>query len=83
MVFLVSLVIIGGIKRIGTVTEKIVPFMCGVYLLISLFVLVHFYDRIPGAFASILSGAFTPSAAYGGGMAFQVNQSLNAISSTG
>ena len=66
VLILVSIVIIGGIKRIGTVAEKIVPFMCGIYLLIALYVLFYHFKQIPQAFLSILSGAFMPSAAYGG-----------------
>ena len=66
MAALVATVIIGGIKRIGTVTGKIVPFMCGIYVLISLYILISLSDRIPAAFSAIISGAFTPSAAYGG-----------------
>ncbi len=64
--FLVAIVILGGIKRIAATAEKIVPFMCGVYVLASLFILVTHYDHIPAAFGAIVSGAFTPGAAYGG-----------------
>lgn len=66
MAILVGLVIIGGIKSIAKVTEKIVPFMCGIYCLAALGVIFNFYDRIPGVFQLILSEAFSENALYGG-----------------
>ncbi|MGH7665634.1 MAG: alanine/glycine:cation symporter family protein, partial [Gemmatimonadaceae bacterium] len=66
MTFLVGIVIIGGIRRIATAAEFIVPFMCGIYVLACLFILIVNYDRIPEAFGSIIEGAFNPRAAYGG-----------------
>ena len=66
MVLLVGMVIIGGIKRIALVASRVVPFMCATYVLMALYILVVFYDKIPTAFVTILQGAFTPSAAYGG-----------------
>jgi AGCS family alanine or glycine:cation symporter len=66
IVFCVGLVIIGGIQRIANVAEKIVPLMCSVYLLMSLFILAKNYDLIPMAFSKIFYGAFSPDAMYGG-----------------
>ena len=66
MVLLVGMVIIGGIKRIAVVASRVVPFMCGTYVLMACYILVSFYDKIPGAFLIILQGAFTPESAYGG-----------------
>ena len=66
MVFLVGIVIIGGIKRIALVASRIVPFMCVTYVLMACYVLLMFYDSIPAAFLIILKGAFSPEAAYGG-----------------
>ena len=66
MVFLVGVVIIGGIKRIALVASRIVPFMCATYILMSCYVLIVFYERIPLAFMTIFQGAFTPESAYGG-----------------
>lgn len=63
---LVAVVIIGGIKRIASVTDKLVPFMVGVYLLAGILVLLVNYHAIPGAFAKILEGAFTPTGLTGG-----------------
>ena len=66
MAFLVGLVILGGIRRIAQVAEKIVPLMCGLYVAACLFILLKNVTEIPAALSSILSGAFTPEAGYGG-----------------
>lgn len=59
-------VIIGGIKSIGAAASVIVPVMCGVYVIASLFVLAVNWEQLPAAFGAILAGAFTPEAGYGG-----------------
>ena len=66
MAILVGLVILGGIKSIGQVTEKIVPFMVGIYVIGALVVLIYHIADIPQAFADIFAGAFTKNAAFGG-----------------
>jgi AGCS family alanine or glycine:cation symporter len=66
MTALVGIVILGGIKRIASTAEKIVPLMCGIYVLACLWVLVSNAGHIGTAFGEILSGAFSPDAAYGG-----------------
>lgn len=66
MAVLVAVVIIGGIKRIASVTEKIVPFMAGIYVLAALIILFANFTLIDDAFGAILSGAFTPEAGLGG-----------------
>jgi alanine or glycine:cation symporter, AGCS family len=66
MAILVGLIIIGGIKSIAKVTDKVVPFMVGIYVLGALVVLFANFSAIPGAFALIISSAFSPEAAYGG-----------------
>jgi len=66
MAIMVALVIIGGIKRIGAVTEKVVPFMCGIYILASLVVLVVHAQSLPATFAKIFNEAFNPIAVAGG-----------------
>ena len=63
---LVSIVVIGGIQRIGKVTEKLVPIMAGVYILASFIIILMNLDKIPGVFALILGYAFKPMAAVGG-----------------
>lgn len=64
--FLVSLILLGGIKRIGRVTERLVPFMALFYIVLALGVVFLNIERVPTVFASIISGAFTPSAVTGG-----------------
>lgn len=63
---LVGIVIIGGIKRIAYTTERIVPLMCGVYILASLYIILSHYTEVPQAFGIIIGGAFSPEAGYGG-----------------
>jgi len=66
MSILVGIVIIGGIKKIAKVTDKIVPFMVVIYVAASLFVIFANYDMIGGAFAQIFNGAFSPEGVAGG-----------------
>ncbi len=63
---LVALVIIGGIKRIGKITERIVPAMCGIYLLSALVIIGLNISLLPSAIGQIVQGAFSPDAALGG-----------------
>ena len=63
---LVGIVIIGGIKRIAKITEKIVPFMAGIYVLAALIIIFANFKYIDDAFGLILEGAFTPMAGLGG-----------------
>lgn len=62
----VGLITIGGIKSIGRVTEKIVPFMCMLYVIGGLAVVAVNYQHIPHAFAVILKEAFFPQSVVGG-----------------
>jgi AGCS family alanine or glycine:cation symporter len=66
MAAIVGVVIIGGIKRIGSVTEKVVPFMAAIYVGAALIIILMNYDLVPSAFGMIYNGAFNPSAALGG-----------------
>jgi AGCS family alanine or glycine:cation symporter len=63
---LVGAVIIGGLKSIARVTSKLVPIMCGIYLIASLIVIFTHASAIPAALWLIVQGAFTPEAGYGG-----------------
>lgn len=63
---LTALVILGGIKRLGTVTGKLVPFMAIAYILGALIIIFTNITQVPEAFMTILRGAFTGSAATGG-----------------
>ena len=62
----VALVLLGGVKRIGRVSEKLVPFMALLYIVLALGVVVLNFERVPGVFADIFHGAFNPSAVTGG-----------------
>ena len=66
LAILVGTVIIGGIKSIARVTEKIVPFMAVLYVAAALVILVVNFSDIGNAFVMIFKGAFAPSAAFGG-----------------
>ncbi|NRR90434.1 alanine:cation symporter family protein [Winogradskyella undariae] len=66
MAALVAVVIIGGIKRIAKVTEKVVPFMAGIYVLASLIILGANFSLIDDAFALIYHGAFSGLGIAGG-----------------
>ncbi|MCF8038981.1 MAG: sodium:alanine symporter family protein [Desulfohalobiaceae bacterium] len=69
-------VIIGGVKRIARVTEKLVPIMAIVYVLGALFIIVLNFDKIGSAFALIFSDAFTGTAATGGFAGAAVAQAM-------
>ena len=62
----IAAVILGGLRSIANVASKIVPFMAVVYVVFGLVVLIFHLDRIPEAFAMVVTGAFTGHAAVGG-----------------
>jgi len=64
----VALVIIGGIRRIGRVTSRIVPFMCVLYVVTAIVIIVSHIGEVPRLIATIVSQAFTGPAIYGGFM---------------
>lgn len=66
MAVLVGIVIIGGIRRIGTVAGYIVPIMCGMYTLASVYILLVHRAQLPFALFQIVDQAFTPEAQFGG-----------------
>ena len=66
LAILVGTVILGGIRSIARVTEKIVPFMAGLYILAALIIIFKNITNIGEAFGLILDGAFNPSAMLGG-----------------
>lgn len=63
---LTSLVVYGGVTAIGKVTEKLVPLMALVYIILGLVIIFMNFDKVPGAFESIFIGAFNPQAVAGG-----------------
>ena len=62
----VAMVLLGGVKRIGSVTEKLVPFMAAFYIVLALGVVIIHIGAVPRVFASIFAGAFNPGAFTGG-----------------
>ena len=65
---MVAMVLLGGVKRIGSVTEKLVPFMALFYIVLALGVVALNYRRFPAVLASIVGGAFDPQAVTGGAL---------------
>jgi len=63
---IVALILIGGVKRIGKVTEKLVPLMALLYVILGIGLIVMRVDQIPGVFGAIFQGAFQPAAVTGG-----------------
>ena len=67
---LVGAILLGGIKRIGKVTEKLVPFMALLYVTLAVGVIVLNIDSVPEVFRSIFEGAFNPAAVTGGAVGY-------------
>lgn len=63
---MVAMVLLGGVQRIGRFTEKLVPFMAVLYVILGIGVIILNFDRVPGVFQSIFAGAFTPAGFTGG-----------------
>ena len=63
---LAGIVIIGGVKRIASITERLVPLMVAIYISASIWILITFYHKIDDAFVLIITEAFNSSAVYGG-----------------
>ena len=70
MAILVGAILLGGIKRIGKVTEKLVPFMALLYIALGVGVIILNIDSVPSVFASIFEGAFNPAAVTGGAIGY-------------
>ena len=66
LAILLALILLGGIKRIGQVTEKLVPFMALLYILLALGVILINIQNVPSVFRSIIQGAFSPASVTGG-----------------
>lgn len=63
---LIGIVLVGGVRRIGAVSGKLVPFMAFFYILTALVIIIMHIDRVPEIFLLIIREAFTPTAATGG-----------------
>lgn len=66
IMLLVAAILLGGVKRIAKVTEKLVPFMAIIYILLAIGVVVLNIKNVPAVFGSIFYGAFNPAAVTGG-----------------
>ena len=66
LAIIIALILIGGIKRIGNVTSKLVPFMAIMYIVLALGVIFFHIKSVPAVFASIIEGAFHPASVTGG-----------------
>ncbi len=66
LALILIVILVGGVKRIAGVTEKLVPFMALLYILLGLGIVLLNIKKVPGVFGSIIEGAFTPRAVTGG-----------------
>lgn len=76
LTILVALIIIGGVKRIGTVNEKLVPVMAGFFILAAILSVVFNANKIPAAFALIFKEAFNFKSALGGAAGYSILSAL-------
>ncbi len=76
MALLIAVILLGGIKRIGSVTEKLVPFMSVIYIIVCVVVLICHAQNIPGAFVKIFSAAFAPRAVMGAASGIALKQAI-------
>lgn len=77
--FFVALVIIGGIKRISSVAQVIVPFMAITYVILAVLIIGFNITKVPGAFATIVKSAFGVRAAAGGALGAMMVAMQNGI----
>lgn len=68
LAFFAGIVLIGGIKRIGNVTSKLIPLMCAFFVCSCLAIIIANYQMVPSMFADIFRSAFNPDAMYGGAL---------------
>ncbi|MBI1355648.1 MAG: amino acid carrier protein [Acidobacteria bacterium] len=66
MAAITAVVVLGGVTRIVHVTERLVPFMCAIYLVGAIAIVIRFAGEVPGAIAMVMEGAFSGHAAVGG-----------------
>ena len=71
-----ALIVIGGLKRVAAVTEKLVPLMALFYIAGALIIVVLHAGNIPAAFAAIFKGAFNLNAAGGGALGYGISQTI-------
>ena len=76
IVILSALVIVGGLKRVASVTEKLVPFMAVIYVIGALILSISHINMFGAVFASIFKGAFTLDAAAGGAVGYGMKMAI-------
>ncbi|MBQ7341016.1 MAG: sodium:alanine symporter family protein [Oscillospiraceae bacterium] len=76
MAILTAIALLGGIKRIGKVTELMVPFMSAFYIIFTLIVIGYNYANIGNAFSKIFTAAFTPKAVLGAASGIALKEAL-------
>ena len=76
MTILVALIVLGGVKRIASVSTFIVPFMAVLYVVTSVVILILNADKVPAALALIIESAFNPEAALGGALGLTVMKAI-------
>ena len=76
LAILVAVILLGGIKRIGAVTEKLIPFMSIFYIIFTLIVIGAHVGNIPSAFKMIFATAFTPQAMFGATTGIVLKQTI-------
>lgn len=72
VIALLFVIIVGGLKRISSFADKMVPIMCGLYLVAGVAIIIINIKAVPGTFADIFRYAFTPMAGAGGALGFSV-----------
>lgn len=73
---LAGLILVGGMKRIASFTELVVPFMAGLYIIGSMIIIIKNASEIPGIFRTIFQSAFTGNAVFGGAVGISVKQAV-------
>ncbi len=71
-----AFIFLGGVKRIASVTEKIVPLMAAIYIVGSLIVIIANWRNIPATFVHIFQGAFNPQAVLGGAAGITMREAM-------
>lgn len=75
-IIVIGLIIVGGIKRLGSVTEKLVPFMATFYIIAGITVIIFNIDKLPLAFSLIFKNAFSLKATVFGGIGYTMRHAM-------
>ncbi|UTC44611.1 sodium:alanine symporter family protein [Treponema sp. OMZ 857] len=74
LAIIAGIIFMGGVKRIASVTEKVVPLMAIVYIIVGVIVIIMNASNIPAMFAMIFKGAFNPRSVWGGALGFGIGR---------